>query len=257
MKNRILLDKINEVLEKKNIKPSRAGREAGLGPDFIRKLKTSKNSPKTENLFKLANYLNVDPNIFFDPIEETIQKMALSKRPMESLPEIQTHAIPTETIYIKGAIESKKWTDEKEWRSYQHTPFIVPKHEDFPSTSLSAYIINDDSMNLIYPKGSILITSPFEELQKMPENGDTVIVVKFDCIQRTYETTAKIVQFRENGQLYLWPKTDNPLLLAPTMLPRLTLKYYNPMLSLSSEEPDVEIKSLVIGHYQLSRKIFF
>ncbi|MDI2090471.1 LexA family transcriptional regulator [Commensalibacter oyaizuii] len=259
MKNQVLLDKIHNILKEKQVKPSRAGINAGLGPDFIRKLKNAKNSPKAENLFKLAKALNIDVNYFLDPIDQSVQK-ELQNQPVhnENDEDTEIYAIPTETIYVRGELNAKQWKKNKDWPPSRYIPLTIPKDSRFLSTSRYGLIIKDDSMNLLYPTGSIVIVTPFQELERLPENGDCVVVTKHDSLYSHYEMTLKIVQIRENGQFFLWPKSDNPEFLQPIILPKPTLKHYsNTLIGNLDDPPTIEIQALVTGCYNIVEKISF
>ena len=99
-------------------------------------------------------------------------------------------------------------------------------------------------MNLLYPKGSIIIAVNFSDLERAPKDGECVVTIRYDKLTNCYEQTLKIVEIKENGKIFLWPYSNNPNFTHPIILPRS-----NPFHSKNNVTPSVTIRSLVIGCY--------
>lgn len=244
-----LLNKINKVLVEKNIKASRASIKAGLGPDFIRKLKNAKNFPKTDAIFKLAKALDTDVNYFLEVIDDNITRPLISKNNALT-------PIPLKTVYIRGQVQAGNWTEATEWSREKWVPVpmpIDPKYEDLPAFAL---YVKGDSMNLLYPEGSIVIAIKFSDLGRNPENGECVVTIRRDPLTDCYEATLKIVQIREDGSVLLWPRSNNPDFTKPIQLPRMTTSYQgNGFNGDTASHPDVLIQSLVIWSLNRTGKV--
>ncbi|EHD14116.1 hypothetical protein CIN_09800 [Commensalibacter intestini A911] len=245
MPNIDLFNQINTILKNKGISASRASVQAGLGIDFIRDLKRRQSRPKLENLQKLANYLDIDINIFLKILDENIV--------MRDTPTSNSFF---STIYIIGQIQAGQWTQATEWPKEDWIPFPFPmdtQYKDFPTFALK---VKGDSMNLLYPEGSIVIAINFCDLGRNPENGECVVTIRRDPLTDCYEATLKVVQIRDDGSVLLWPRSDNPDFTKPIQLPKITTRYQgNGMDGDSSSAPDILIQSLVIWSFNVASKV--
>ncbi|CAI3958315.1 LexA family transcriptional regulator [Commensalibacter papalotli (ex Botero et al. 2024)] len=229
---------IKKIAEEKNASLSGIGISAGVGPDFIRKLEYAKNGPPIEKLIKLAHALNVDINIFLKALDHDIKFS-----PNSSLQ-------PTElkTVYIRGEVQAGKWTSAIEWPREEWIPTFMPPHPFYEKMKPFALKVKGDSMNLKFPDGSIVVAVNFCELGRNPEDGECVVTIRRDPLTDNYEATLKIVQIRDDGSVFLWPRSNNPDFIKPIQLPRMTTQYQgNGFDGDTSSAPDVMIQSLVIS----------
>lgn len=241
-----LVSKIEEILQKEGLSERKACLDAGISIDFIRNMRRNGNTPKTDNLLKLAQSLNVDINIFLHKLNN---KIPLNDNPPISPP-------PFPTIYIIGQVQAGQWTQATEWPKEDWIPFPFPidtRYKDCPTFALK---VKGDSMNLLYPDGSIVIAVNFCDLARNPENGECVVTIRRDPLTDCYEATLKIVQIREDGSVLLWPRSNNPDFTKPIQLPKMTTKYQgNGMDGDTSSAPDVFIQSLVIWSISSVQKV--
>lgn len=246
MKNKTLLNQIEKILKEKGLSARKASIQAGVGEDFIRNLKRYSNIPKTDKLLKLANSLDVDVNHFLDSTEDkesTSQNEAF-------LP------IPIKTIHIRGEVQAGQWNSAAEWPRNDWIPLTVPLDNRYKNFTTFALTVKGDSMNLLYPEGTIVIAVNFADIGRNPEDGDCVITIRRDTLTDCYEATLKIIQIKEDGSVLLWPKSDNPNFVKPIILPKLTNKYQgNGMDADIASTPDMIIQSLVIGSYNIVGKM--
>lgn len=246
MANLELFDKLKEILDSKNVSASRASQEAGLGIDFIRDLKRKNSRPKLDNLIKLAQSLNVDVNIFLQALDQDIK---LS-------PNSALQPIELKTVYIRGEVQAGKWTSAIEWPREEWIPTFMPPHPFYEKMKPFALKVKGDSMNLILPEGSIVVAVNFTELGRNPEDGECVVTIRRDPLTDNYEATLKIVQIREDGSIFLWPRSNNPKFVKPIQLPKMTMEYQgNGHDGDTSSAPDVMIQSLVISVTTIMGKV--
>lgn len=255
MSTQKLLTTISAILQEKGLSERKAGLHSGVGIDFIRNMRRNGNPPKSDKLMKLAKYLNV-------PIDHFLQ--CLDDKPPQFLEDTSLHPLttsltplPITTLYVRGDIQAGQWREATEWPMNEWVPVTVPinlKYRNFPSYAL---YVRGDSMNLVYPDGTIIIIINFSDLGKLPEDGDCVVTIRRDSLTDCYEATLKIVQIKEDGSILLWPRSNNPNFLKPIALPKMTTQYQaNGMDGDCAATPDILIQGLVVGSYQSAEKIY-
>lgn len=246
MKNKILLDQIEKILKEKGLSARKASIQAGVGEDFIRNLRRYNNIPKTDKLLKLASALDVNVNHFLKT---------------QQITELQTNykadsPISMETIYIRGEVQAGQWNAAAEWPKDDWIPLTVPMDQRYKHFTTFALTVKGDSMNLLYPEGTIVVAVNFADIGRNPEDGDCVITMRRDALTDCYEATLKIIQIKEDGSVLLWPKSDNPNFVKPIILPKITDEYQgNGMDADIASSPDLSIQSLVIGSYNIVGKM--
>lgn len=240
-----LVSKIEEILKKKGLSERKACLNAGISIDFIRDMRRNGSTPKTDKLLKLAKSLNVDINIFLHALNDTI--------PLNT--DTPISKLPFSTIYIIGQVQAGQWTQATEWPREDWIPFPFPINTQYKDLPTFALKVKGDSMNLLYPEGSIVIAVNFCDLGRNPEDGECVVTIRRDPLTDCYEATLKIVQIRDHSIL-LWPRSDNPDFTKPIQLPKMTTRYQgNGLDGDTSSAPDVMIQSLVIWSFNAASKV--
>lgn len=246
MKNKTLIEQIEKILKNKGLSARKASIKAGVGEDFIRNLRRYNNIPKTDKLLKLADALDVDVNHFLNELSDS--ETALKNEAISPL--------PIATIHIRGEVQAGQWNTAIEWPQTDWIPLTVPLDHRYKSFTTFALTVKGDSMNLLYPEGTIVIAVNFSDIGRNPEDGDCVITIRRDNLTDCYEATLKIIQIKEDGSVLLWPKSDNPNFVKPIILPKLTYEYQgNGMDADNACTPDITIQSLVIGSYNIVGKM--
>lgn len=232
-----LVLKIKEILDHQNLSERKACLDAGIGIDFIRDMRRKGNKPKADKLIKLAQALNVDVNIFLQALDQDIKLSPTSLQPAE-----------LKTIFIRGEVQAGKWTQATEWPREEWIPTGMIPHSFYERMKPFALKVKGESMNLMFPEGSIVVAVNFCELGRNPEDGECVVTIRRDPLTDNYEATLKIVQIREDGSTFLWPRSNHPDFTKPIQLPRMTTQYQgNGQDGDTSSAPDVIIQSLVIS----------
>lgn len=245
----VLYDKIIKTLKDRKISVRRAQNDAGLKQDFIRDLKRFPNRPvKTESLLKLAKYLNISIEYFLEALDASFQKKT----------KVQSHLIPVPIteVYICGEVQAGKWREAIQWNKQDWIPLSIPTPIKYKNFHRYALYVRGDSMNLLFPDGTIVIVINFCDLGSTPESGDCVVTIRRDNLTDSFEATLKIVQIRKDGRIFLWPRSNNPDFVKPIALPQITKKnQYNDMDGDCSATPDIFIQGLVIGSFNILEKI--
>lgn len=112
-------------------------------------------------------------------------------------------------VMVVGAAEAGVWRDGCwQWPEAEHvaSPIVVPAqckhHNQF------ALAVRDDSMDAVYPAGSIVACIPAPELNRPIRAGERVVVVRQS--EQGVETTIRELGFAPNGSAWLWPRSSNP-----------------------------------------------
>lgn len=244
-----LLDVISGILKEKGLSERKALLNADISIDFIRDMRRNGNMPKSDKLIKLAKSLGVPIEIFLEAIEKDIPRRSES-REVTLIPGLIT------TVYIRGEVQAGRWRTALEWPRQDWIPLAIPVPEKYKNFPWYALYVRGDSMNLVFPEGTVVIIVNFSDLGKKPENGDCVVAIRRDSLTDTFEATVKVVQIRKDRRVFLWPRSDNPEFTKPIILPKMTQKYQNNGLDGdSSATPDLLIQGLVIGSFRPAQKV--
>ncbi|WP_337996206.1 XRE family transcriptional regulator [Oleispirillum naphthae] len=120
------------------------------------------------------------------------------------------------TIDVKGAVQAGVWTSAYELREDEWTPVTLPRPDSH--TQYFGLRVMGESMNLVYPEGTILVCVPMMEYDHSLIDGDHVIVQRWE--NGMVEATVKELRHDKDGQAWLWPRSDRPEFQAPLRLPK-------------------------------------
>lgn len=145
---------------------------------------------------------------------------ALGIKPADLLPRAQTVEVEDfefTRLRIFGEIQAGKWRrsleiSEGEWQE-MHVPRLDKDSDCF------GVIVRGNSMNQVYPDGTILICVPIEEYDHVLAQGSNVIIERRNS-QGMTETTVKELRQHSDGSVWLWPRSSDPLFQEPLHLPR-------------------------------------
>jgi len=137
---------------------------------------------------------------------------------------------------VIGRVQAGQWqkaitfVDEADTRI---VPCVLPEHIIVKGTRAPVFGLSvvGDSMDEVFPEGSVLICLPIHEMSGEVEDGDYVVVHRIDP-DGLYEATCK--QYRlVDGEMWLAPRSSNPS--------HLPIKGGDGVL--------VEVAAIVFGHY--------
>ena len=136
-------------------------------------------------------------------------------------------------LYVKGKVAAGVWKEASEVLADEWESFTGRGDVAAPVNDRFGLRVEGDSMNLVYPPGSIL--------ECVAYNGQTVTNGKRVVVRRTradgmVETTVKEFVQDESGTIWLVPRSSNPAMQAP-------IRYDD----LDSEMTCVEIVAIVVA----------
>ncbi|WP_086656562.1 LexA family protein [Acetobacter persici] len=229
----LLLSRIASCLERGGLSETAACEAAGVGVNTIRHIRKRGHSPKIENLRKLALALGV-PAAYF-----------LEAAAVGAEGDIQGQVTNLQAIFVKGAVQAGHWTEATEWPPMDWYPVFTPSNIRYPSTEKFGLVVKGDSMNKVYPAGSIVIAVKFSDIACQPKPGQRVVVIRRSL--HGFEATVKKFDVDASGRIILWPESYSPEYQQPLIIESKSLHDDN---ASSACAPDVSIEALVIGSYR-------
>lgn len=245
MSNETLATFIEARCKELGISLRRASIDAVDSPDFIRHMRSAKNAPKVDKIFALARVLDVNPSVLLRHISS--QSDVLLGDAMPYRPENMA------TIPVVGAVQAGVFTEALEWDAGRRYNIQIPIDDGYP-IELSRYAleVKGESMNRIFPDGSLVSVVDFSVLGRPPETGDYVVVMRRDSHGPGFEATIKALQIREDGSACLWPQSNDPNFQQPFIIPAPDCDEPN-----CAGCPDIQIKGLVVSSIKTRLKASF
>lgn len=120
-------------------------------------------------------------------------------------------------LYVKGEVAAGVWRDAWEWDQQDWEPFQGGSHIDAPLQSRFGLRVIGESMNEVYPPGTLLdCVSCLHAGTTVVETGQRVIVIRrrFDG---SVEATVKEYLKNQDGE-WLLPRSSNPVFQKPVPL---------------------------------------
>jgi len=195
----------------------------------------SSQSPRLKTINQIAAYLDI-------PTSEITGKD----------PQQREAAIPVHTtqIEVRGDVQAGVWREAIEWPAVDWYAITVPIDAAYQGFHRYGLKVCGQSMNKVFPEGSVVVVINFGDLGRLPKTGDFVVAVQRCSKTDQYEATVKAVQIRDDGTVILWPQSWDPAFQTPVILPPHDGQD-------SAGVPDVAIQALVVGSYQPNPKASF
>ena len=231
----------------KELKISRrkASIEAVGSPDFIRHMKTAKNAPRTDKLFALARVLSLEPELLFQHVDDG--KGSFFGDAVPYRPDNLEH------IPVVGAVQAGVFSEAFEWEVSRRYSIQIPINDGYP-IGLRRYAleVKGESMNRVFPNGSLVSVIDFDGLGRSPETGDYVVVMRRDSHGPGFEATIKALQILGDGSVCLWPQSTSPNFQQPFIIPAPDCDE-----PACAGCPDIQIKGLVVSSIKTRLKATF
>lgn len=205
-----LLQRIDERLKALGISERKACLNANVHVDTIRRIRNRGQSPRPSTLSQLAEALGV-PDSYF--LEAAVDKIG---------PAARADFIRLQRVHVKGFVQGGVWRDAIEWPIQDWYSLQVPSDDRFPGMERIALEVRGNSMDRLYPEGTIVVCVSYGDIGRGPKPGERVI-----CLRRgstgDYEATIKEYQLDDRGRHVLWPRSSDPEFQQPIILPTAQL----------------------------------
>lgn len=116
-------------------------------------------------------------------------------------------------VSVIAHIAAGEWREAIEWDAGERYDVWTPEL-GFSGLRRQGFEVRGNSMNLIYPAGTVLVCVPVVGLNREIRNGERVIVQRVQS-NGLYEATCKEYQKDDDGQVWLWPRSSDPLHQTP------------------------------------------
>lgn len=214
-----------------------------LDPATIRRIRDRGQIPGPQILARLEVALGVPAGFFIEAVTDRHGS---------------TGQITYATIYVKGAVQAGVYREAIEWNGDEWYSLTIPmNHDRFPGVERFGLEVRGNSMNRIYPEGSIVLVVRFGDIGRGPKSGERVVVLRRSEHSNEYEATLKEYELDAAGRHVLWPRSTDPefqtpFVLSDGMLP--VSQGYEPLppavsagdLTHAAGEPDIVIAGLVV-----------
>lgn len=148
-------------------------------------------------------------------------------------------------VPIVGAVQAGNWQSGFMEHEYHAAEFIIaPPDPRYPLIPRVAFRVRGDSMDRLYPPGTIILAVRFYDLARPPKTGEKVIVIRQS--EGFEEATVKEIELLEDGRVALWPRSTNPEHSAAIIAPSLQDIFAD-----DGGHPDVRVEALVIQSIRL------
>lgn len=182
-----------QILRKQaNLTQAELAKQVGVHQTAISKYELGDDIPGGAILTRLASLLNVEPN--------EITGVGVDAR------------APTgRKVEVVGEIAAGAWVEtvELDDKFYTTVPGLPSRFDKVP---LQGFVVKGDSMNMLYPDGSIVYVAPIGAVSGWPKSGQVVMVMSHN--QGLTEATLKEYVSDATGK-WLWPRSTSPLHQAP------------------------------------------
>jgi len=219
---------INQIREATGHAYARIARESGLAPST------------------LVRFMNDEESVH--SLSATTEGKILNK--YGARPE-QAHALERITNFIRvpvvGVVQAGLWQAHFMPDEYVPEDYVMaPVDPRYPEIQRVAFKVMGDSMDLLYPQGTIVLAVRFYDLARPPKTGEKVIVVRqTDGVE---EATVKEIELLADGRVALWPRSSNPEHSMALIVPEM-----HSLLAFPDDgaHPEVRIEALVVQSIRL------
>lgn len=244
----LLIRRIDEQLRRlKTADPKLSERRILMSQDLdfatLRRIRNRGQTPGPAILGKLETAMRVPAGYFTE---------AVSHRELAGGP------IRLSVIFVKGEVQAGVYREAIEWRGDEWYSVTVPTSDRFPGIERFGLYVRGNSMNMLYPEGTIVVVVRFGDIARGPRPGERVVVLRRSSVTGEFEATLKEYQQDSEGRHILWPRSTDPEFQTPFVLQDGALPVsggYTPLpaeasagddLAHAAGEADITIAGLVV-----------
>lgn len=171
----------------------------GLEPPRITEIIKGERKVQTSELEPLARALQLSPDVV---------RQAINQKSTVFIDKLTNRLDNRKSVMVKAEIQAGAWNEALYWPDDKWYP--VPVFDDvLDIEELEGFKVVGDSMDLIYPPGSVVICRRFNPLRHIPPVGKRVVIQRRD-MNGLIEATVKLLVQDERGEAWLVPESTNP-----------------------------------------------
>lgn len=195
--------KIKDIRKRHGLDQAEFGAKVGVDQSTVSKWERGLQTPRTEAYLAISNLFGV-------PLAE----LAAAAEFTEDEQQVTSMEI---WASLKGVVQAGVFISPEEIPEPDQTTLRVPQPSDFAYSEAQAFIVRGNSMNLVYPEGTIVFAIPTIDNNLEPEDGDRVIVQTMNG-SGEYEVTIKEYRIDNKGRAILWPRSTDPEFQTPIII---------------------------------------
>lgn len=205
---------ITEAREARKLSERAFCRECGISEQAIKSLRAG-HKLSVDVLQKITDYLGTSSDALMALANEEAPEYGVK------LPRVKSALALSDNVAVIGQVQAGTWRPALEWSGSDRFHVSVPQHPILGKIQRYALMVNGDSMDKVYPHGTIIIVASYIDIGRNPRPGERVICVRRDLATGEFEATVKEYAQGLDGQHMLWPRSNNPEHQAPIYLPSL------------------------------------
>lgn len=198
----------------------------GIAASSVRAHENGQNGIRANVAERYATALGVAP----EDILFVGDRVATSPRPTTSGGEVRR-------VPVLGVVQAGAWSEVNESQA-EPTEWVAFSEPQYGRAQLFALAVRGNSVNRHYPDGCRVVCVPAHE--SGIQEGDFVVVRRRRG--SFVETTLKQIEIAPDGNIELWPRSDDPLFQEPLRLAQVR-----------DADEGAEIIAVVIAKYEVGR----
>jgi transcriptional regulator with XRE-family HTH domain len=187
-------EKIRRLRKELGLNQAELAEKVGVSTDgqsVVSKWERGLNEPNTERKIKLARLAGKSVEQFLE-IEPVTPRNSVSR-----------------TMLVVGDIQAGVWRESVEWDHDEQYEVPITLPAGYPDFLIRGYIVRGNSMNKLYPAGTLISIAGTVENRLKPKNGNKVLVHRRNR-DGMIEATLKEYVVDEKGGVWLWPRSTDP-----------------------------------------------
>lgn len=232
MTDTFIAQELKRRMEERGFKQKSLARDAELNETYVRDiLKGRSKNPEASKLARIAAVLGCTADDLLGTGSSVLP-------------------VHTTQIEVRGDVQAGVWRDAMEWPVADWYAITVPLDSAYAGLHRYGLLVKGDSMDRVFPDGSIVVVINFTDLGRMPQTGEIVVAVQRSKTSDDFEATVKAAQVLDTGEIILWPQSTNPDFAMPVRVPVWGNEHDAGM-------PDVFIHALVVASYRPKPMVSF
>lgn len=185
--------KIREMRKRAGLTQAEFAEKIGIAQGTVSKWESGKEVPRFESLQRISESLG----------ESLVDLIFDAEHGFKS-----TDDYGGVSAMVVGAVQAGAWVEAVEWEADDQFRVMLPERRELEDLPLFGFLVRGQSMNEIFPDGSIVVAIRSYE-KYPPRDGDFVVVerIRHDAM---VEATIKEYQLDKAGSPWLWPRSDSP-----------------------------------------------
>ncbi|MBX9747914.1 MAG: helix-turn-helix domain-containing protein [Hyphomonadaceae bacterium] len=216
--DKLLKAHVEALLGRAGTNPTRASREAGLNPHFLRQWLSGRvRSPGAKQLQAVAAVLGVSLDELTTPPGQALDPSTYAGEPSQPLRIVAPASTRAPPLIVRHMVQAGAWLEQDaDTQIVRRGPPVTADPRVGGEQWLE--LVEGDSIDKIAPPGAFLHVVGAASVGYAPRQGDVVVVERVRAQGGLRERSVKVIEQRRGGRLELWPASNNPRWSEPLRL---------------------------------------